>query len=241
MEYTLLAPAGSNYNYIAQVLTDAKIESMLAYHYHHNGSHLPERTKGWFNYTHWENKDKKFSAKEKFTLGDPLFIQVLCKSKLHMILINWFEKHSRIRKDDIQFLTMWKEHQSKIWVDKHSNKEHRFIQAVANWYYKLQDPECRDIKDIIEVKNKFLFESFYTGSHHALQTEFAQYKKDYTKEMYNAWYDSQTIALKSEDAVLKNIQTPERLESFWQKGIAIGIYGVENNLNEQEAWDKFYG
>ena len=81
MEYTLLAPAGSNYNYIAQVLTDAKIESMFAYHYHHNGSHLPERTKGWFNYIHWENKVKKFSAKENFTLGDPLFIQVLCKSK----------------------------------------------------------------------------------------------------------------------------------------------------------------
>ena len=38
-----------------------------------------------------------------------------------------------------------------------------------------------------------------------------------------------------------NKDNPNNLKTFWQKGIAMGMYGSDNKMPEEQTWEYFNG
>jgi hypothetical protein len=235
-KYHLLGTPGSNINYIGLVLTDCVRLPVLTYHYHLLGSHTKDFEQANFRYS----LTYDYSCRNALENPSTITIQILCKDKFQYILLNWFHKWNNKQDSDFPYLQKWMEQQDAAWAEVHDDKDTRLSRAVLHWFYKFNDREFIDIKDINEIKNKFLFESFYTGYHLDLQKEFDKYKKNYTKYMYDQWAQSQNIVFRSADKIEKNIEHPERLDTFFEKGIAMGLYGQKSGLSETDTWRHFY-
>ena len=233
--YVIIGPAGSNINYISQVLTDTKLPSMLSYHYNINGSHSLKKTENWpVKQIFLPCTDYQSYLNEK-----NLIIQIVIEQQKKFLLLNWFEKHSRRESHDGPWLENWCDTQYQSWEPYIEDKETRLIRGVVYWFYSLQDKNHPDMIDLKEVKNKFYFDNFYSNNHKAISQEFAKFDKDYSLQMYNKWIESQKIIFDSMDSIMNNLNSPHKLNSFWQKGLAIALYGLKNKLNEQQTWKYF--
>ena len=233
--YIIIGPAGSNINYISQVLTDTELPVMLTYHYNTNGAHSLTRDKDWP-----ARLVTPPSTNYKSYIGaNDLPIQIIIENEKKFLVLNWFEKHSRSESYDVPWFNDWCNTQSKVWNPVSEDEETRLIRGVVRWYYSLHDKDHPDIIDLKEIKNKFYFDKFYSNNYELIAQEFAKYNKDYTFQMFNNWRESQKIIFDSMNSIMNNLNNPNKLNSFWQKGLAMALYGFQNNLNEQQTWKYF--
>jgi hypothetical protein len=233
--YIIIGPAGSNINYISQVLTDTELSLMLSYHYNTNGSHSLKKIKNWpVRIVTPPSKNYK-----SYIGTNNLSIQIIIENEKKFLLLNWFEKHSRSQLHDTPWFNDWCKIQLKSWEPVIENKETRLIRGVVRWYYSLQDKNHPDMIDLKEIENKFYFDKFYSNNYELIAQEFAKYNKDYTSQMFKNWRESQKIIFDSMDSIIENLNSPNKLKLFWQKGLAMALYGFQNNLNEQQTWKYF--
>jgi len=233
MKYVFLGPAGSNINYIALTITD-KTTPALAYHYNLNGTHDINKKALWLHSTHWTDESKKHLEDKKFKV-----VQILCVDKLEFLILNWFEKHSRKAGHDYPWYEDWIKEQKTAWRNVCKTPEDSLIRATLHWFYKLQYKNNPDIYDVPDIKNKFMFHLFYTNDFQSLSRQFDKYDVNYTQKMYSDWIGSQKIIFDSHMKIMSNLERPNNLNSFWQKGLALGLYGKNNNLTEQQAWGRY--
>lgn len=235
MKYGFLGPAGSNMSYIALTIT-GKTTPALAYHYNHDGGHSKEsyKPKKWFGWTHWSDDLRTFLRYKEHKL-----VQILCVDKLEFILLNWFEKHSRREDHDRPYLDYWIEQQKLTWRSVCDSDEDRLIRATLHWFYKIHNKSDPDIIDFPEIKHKFYFNLFYDNNFESLANEFKKYDVIYTEKMYSDWLTSQKIIFDSHEKIVSLLETPKDLDSFWQKGIALGLHGKRHGLNELQAWKRY--
>lgn len=234
-KYGFLAPAGSNVNYIALSIT-YKVKPALAYHYNEDGGHStdPNKFRNWICWMRWSNKIRTFMQDQRYKV-----IQILCNDKLEYLLLNWFEKHSRKFDHDYPYLHEWIGQQTLAWQKVCKNEEDCLIRATLHWFYKIHNKRDPDVIDIKEIKDKFHFNLFYNNNFELLANEFKKYDVIYTKKMYSDWVTSQKIIFDSHDKIISSLENPKELHSFWQKGIALGLYGKKHKLDEQQAWKRY--
>ena len=236
MKYGVLGPAGSNLNYIGQVITGADIKPNLAYHDNDNGSHSVEKNMNFKLWPLWNSDCELHLRDPEYTI-----IQILCEKQHKFLLLNWFEKNSRRKRSAYPFMDIWRSKQLEVWSMLNMDETSTLARAVLHWFYKIKQKDNNELKDIPIIKNKFSFDAFYENDSRHLQEQFYQYGIHYSTKMYNQWKKSQKIIFDSHERVEKNLSNPLNLDFFWQRGIAMGIIGLENNLNESEAWEKWYG
>lgn len=233
--YIIIGPAGSNINYISQVLTNTELSLMLSYHYNTNGTHSLKKTKNWP-----VRIVTPPSTNYKSYIGtNDVSIQIIIENEKKFLLLNWFEKHSKSESYDAPWFLDWCKTQLKIWGPDIEDEQKRLTRGVVRWYYSLHDKDHPDMIDFKEVKNKFYFDTFYSNNYELIAQEFAKFNKDYTFQMFNNWRESQKIIFDSMDSIIENLNSPNKLSLFWQKGLAIALYGFQNHLNEQQTWKHF--
>ena len=74
-----------------------------------------------------------------------------------------------------------------------------------------------------------------------LQEELYKHNIIYTNEMFELWKASQTKAINAYEDIIRNKDNPNNLKTFWQKGIAMGMYGSDNKMPEEQTWEYFNG
>jgi len=236
MKYGFLGPAGSNLNYIGQVISGSDIKPALAYHDNDNGSHSVKKNMNFKLWPLWNNDCEAHVRDPEYTI-----IQILCKEQQKFLLLNWFEKHSRRKESAQPYMDDWKKTQLEAWRSRELDETSILARAVLHWFYKICHKDNNELKDVPMIKNKFIFDAFYANDPHPVQEQFSLYEIDYSTKMFDKWRDSQKIIFDSYENIMKKISNPLDLETFWHRGIAIGIDGLEQNLNELEAWKKWYG
>ena len=235
MKYGFLGPAGSNLNYIGQVFTGADIKSTLAYHDNDNGSHSLKKNMNFKLWPRWTVDCESHVHDPEYTI-----IQILCEKKHKFLLLNWFEKNSHRKPSAYPYIDDWIKNQLQAWSVMNMDKTSTLTRAVLHWFYKITSKDNEELKDIAMIKNKFSFDAFYEDDPRIVKEQFSQYEIDYSEEMYNRWKKSQKTIFDSYKNIEKNLDNPLNLEVYWHRGIAMGINGLENNLEEHEAWGKWY-
>jgi hypothetical protein len=236
MKYGFLGPAGSNLNYIGQVFTGEDVKPILAYHDNDNGAHSAKKDMKFKIWPLWNSDCELHVQNPEYKI-----IQILCKKQHKFLLLNWFEKNSRRPQSAYPFIDEWRTNQLEAWSVMNVDEDSTLARAVLHWFYKINDKDNEELKDVGMIKNKFSFDVFYENDPYLVSKQFNQYGIEYTTEMYNRWKKSQKIIFDSYEHIEKNLSNPLNLEVYWHRGIAIGINGLANNLEEQEAWEKFYG
>jgi len=224
----ILSPAGGNGNYIALTLMDLLGKSELCYHM--QGTHGP--CLGKIYHVHVWNSEKEHLLTDE----DCITLQNVFDEKFWFVIINWWEKmyHNVAPNDRLtkEFVEDWIMAQTKSW----NKYPHPIVRAVLHWFYGYLNrthPECKRIE---KIESTFDFSAFYNG-HDALAFEFDKFGVDHTEEMYRKWKSSQSVIFQSHDKIVNsNIKD---LEFDYQKAIKMGFLGMENNLNQEQCWEKF--
>jgi len=245
----LYAPAGANCNYICTIINNPTSEIKKEIVYHSVGTHARKikviqghenlediekyidkniGTGCLFHY--WKPEYDKFLQKENVKT-----VHICIDDYKEIVVINWFEKflYNPKFKVDQKAAQEWLNTQKKIWREK---TKFVFERAVVHWIYNflLTTPGSNN-HPLFE--KKFNFSSMYK-SFELTQKEFKKFDTDYTENMYNNWKDSQKIPIESWIQIKNNIETPKNLEHFYQRGIAIALNGLKNNLNEHDCWNQ---
>ena len=153
------------------------------------------------------------------------------------MLINWQEKLriNPIDDKDKSFSIEWEEQQKNAWQNYTKFPIER---AVVRWTYNLYNKEFIDVKKSSNIDSFFLFGSLYE-SYEQTKSEFEKFFINYSIEEYNNWKVSQKIIFDSWNAIKNNLKTPNRLQFDYQKGIAIALKGIKENISEQDCWLKY--
>jgi hypothetical protein len=248
--FLLVCNSGSNHNYIGLTITNQQIENKLTYH--DCGSHgIGAIDISYMNYTNIEKIINKnnckfmvcFSSKwnnEIFNLlkkNKVKIIQILIEHNQECMLINWQEK-LRINpqnNEDKKLSTEWEKQQKNIWENYTKFPIER---AVMEWTYKLYDKQFIDVRKIIDVDAFFSFGSLY-DSYDSAYTEFKKFNIEYSKNKHDDWKLSQKIIFDSWNFIKNNLDTPKNLEFDYQRGIAIALKGIKENIDLQNCWSKY--
>ena len=216
----IIAPAGSNMSYIEGVLRGLKITPGIfaGLSYHHLG--VINRT-----------------SNLKYEPIDNQCIKIYFDKFLEIIILNW---HYKIRKfmdpndrEHLNFGPDWELSQKEAWKSYGDDWE---IRAVLRWLYSIYNDVlyCERIKP--PGKN-FDGCCLYIGYEESKQ-EFANFGVNYTQEQYQEWKDSQ----KSIISVWKNMDKPNFVNEFkydFEKGVYIGLQGIQNKITEDQAWESY--
>jgi hypothetical protein len=249
--FLLIGNSGSNHNYIGLKLCGIKIKHTLTYHKFgtHGNNNILDISN--LDYTEIEKNLKKnnyifmvcFASKCNANLFSLLkiynikIIQIYVEKNQECLLINWQEK-LRINPEENKdkfFSKDWEEQQRKIWKNYTKFSIER---AVLRWMYCLYNDKFIDIKKNANADYFFLFHSLYDSYEYAAK-EFKKFSVDYSVEEYNDWKLSQKIIFDSWEDIKNNIITPNKLQFDYQKGIAIALRGLKENISEQECWLKY--
>ena len=235
MTYGFVGPAGSNKNYVAQILTGTPITPMLSYHHNENGSHHTSDNLNWKPFA------PQFDDAASKSLKDPnmTVIQMIVQNKSHWVILNWFEKLSRGDKDDQRIVSDWEVFANEAWQVSQS-ADVNLTRAVLHWFYRWQNDD-EEIRDVPAIKHKFSVDSFYDDDTSKVINEFAKFGVDYTVDMHEIWRESQSIVFKSHALIQEKMNYPLELDLYWQRGIAMGLHGVANGMDENNAWETWYG
>jgi len=246
----IYAPAGANCNYIVAIINNTTSEIKKEIVYHSLGTHTGkikvvqghenlEDIKKYIDknigigclFHHWRNEYDEFLNKENV---EPF--QIYIDDYKEIVVINWFEKFlcNPVFETDKIASQKWMSIQDKQWKNYT-----RFVgeRAVTHWIYRVHSNLVEGFENHTLFEKKFNFSSMYK-SFELTQKEFKKFDTDYTENMYNNWKDSQKIPIESWIQIKNNIETPKNLEHFYQRGIAIALNGLKNNLNEHDCWNQ---
>ena len=172
---------------------------------------------------------------EQFNHKNNQVIQVIADQQFSFLIINWFVNVDLADYED------WVHQQLEKFKSYFDTDEQRLCRAVLSWFYSLKNKKLRDNKDIANIKNKFMFDCFYMNDYGIIRNEFAKYNIKYSKETFKKWQNTQKLVFENYKKIKKNVMTPNNLNYFWHKGIALGMHGEKNNLSEEETWEFFNG
>jgi hypothetical protein len=252
--YLIFSPAGANINYIGLKLCKIPTKKMFAYH--DMGLHDLKKNIVIDVSDQPISKIKEFSKnqnikfmtcinhkEEHYNLikennNSLLPLQIIVEKNQELLLINWQEK-LRFNNNSLEItkkaIKEWEETQINSWQ---SYTKFTIERAVLHWTYKIFNKDYKEIKKIIGIKNFFNFSSFYE-SYENISNEFKKYQIKYSEQEYNDWKSSQEIIFNSWNAIKNNLDTPNKLKLDYQKGIAIALRGIKENINEQDCWFKY--
>ena len=245
----LYAPAGANCNYILGRLLKINIDKNIVYH--NVGTHLGkfcvidryldnvDTIKKYLNnknlqaciFHFWKQEFNELLFREKI-----IPLQILIDNYLELVLINWMEKFllNPSFEADKNAAQEWKNLQKKIWEPYTKFPLER---AVLHWLYKIYSNVAEAFENNQSFTKKFYFSSMYE-SYDLAKEQFKKFDIEYTKKMYEDWRTSQNKIFNSWNLIKSNIDNPEYLTQFYQRGIAMALNGLKNNLKEQECWDQ---
>jgi len=247
----LYAPAGANCNYISAILNDPsqQIKSTIVYHLlgTHAGSikvvgpyeniniiekYVNDKKNVGCIFHHWNSSEYDQILKKENVIPFQIYID----DYKELVLINWFEKflHNPSYNQDYIASQEWIQTQKIHW-----EKYTKFTgeRAVVHWIYKIFLNLIPEFKNNSLFEKKFNFSSMYK-SFELSKKEFKKFNIEYTETMYNNWKDSQKIPINSWNMIKNNIETPENLEHFYQRGVAIALNGVKHKVEEQDCWNR---
>ena len=222
----LLSPAGGNGNYIGLVLLGKVEQPALSYHFQGNFS---KNNPGVIQYHIWDDSNLKFCNQP-----DIIAIQNVVKEKFYFVIVNWWEKIFFHQSSDWEtaYSDDWLKEQTELW----KNFDYPIVRANLNWFYAYKNKNRPELYDVPLIKNKFYFDSLYTN-YESAKDQFLKFGIEYTESQYNDWKNSQKCVFDS----FQEIQNKpiNQLTKDYQKAIAIGLLGIENNLSEEECWQKY--
>lgn len=216
--YYFIAPAGSNVAYISLIFNQEKYNDGLAYH-----------SRDILRWTH------DFNHK----LVTENTVKIYFKDHIELIILNWFHKFI-VKPDNVgwvlRYSKEWRESQKKLWS---GFGEDWCTRAVLKWLYNI-DADPRYGSKIMGPGKNFCGSALYDG-YDLAREEFEQHNVKYTKIQYEKWIGSQKQVLDSWKKI-KNTITIDKIADLkynFEKGVAIGLYGLENKLTEEVAWQHY--
>ncbi len=245
----LYAPGGANCNYILGSILKINIDKNIVYHKvgTHSGKfrvidryldnvdtikkYLDNKNIKACIFHFWKEEFNELLYEEEIT---PL--QILIDDYSELVVINWIEKFllNPSYENDKNAAQRWKNSQKKIWEPYTKFPLER---AVFHWMYRIYLNVAEAFENNQSYTKKFYFSSMYQ-SYEMAKEQFEKFDVDYTKNMYEDWRMSQNKVFDSWNLIKSNIETPECLTQFYQRGIAMALYGQKNKLKEQECWDQ---
>jgi len=238
-----IAPSGGNNSYICLKLLGTNLDGMTTYHDKgtHSDEHeiinilsISEKTDNTKIIVTEEYND----IKDMITEDDTVIRNNIDKYR-ELLLLNWFHKNTEPMPWNpvlkYGWRDSWIEWQTDLWKN---NSKIPIASAVAEWLYKLFDDNFAEIKIIPEITKVFNWSVMYEGSQ-ATVDEFKKIGYNYTVEEHDKWLISQSNILGYWQDVKNNIETPLNLEDDVHKGLALALYGKQNNLNRQQAESHF--
>ena len=252
--YLIFSSAGANVNYIGLKLCKIPTKKMLSYHdiaLHdmqrkivldvsvNNVSEIEALSK---------NKDIKFLTcinhrKEHYNLiteKNYLFkpLQILVEKNQEFVIINWQEK-LRFEKMSPNWskklIKKWENEQKNVWQ---TYTKFAIERAVLHWTYKLFDTNYHEVKKIEGIQNFFNFSCFYE-SYTMVKNEFRKYEIEYLEDEYNDWKLSQEKIFNSWNLIKDNLNSPNKLSLDYQRGLAIALKGITENITEEDCWAQY--
>jgi hypothetical protein len=224
----ILSPVGGNGNYIALVLLNLLGKDEFCYHM--QGTH-----------GQYSNKIKHFhiwsqDAEHYLHNSEYITLQNVFDENFWFVIINCWEKCFTNRNTADRHLKdhgeTWIKSQEKIW----SGYRHPIVRAILHWFYAYLNREHPECKRIDTIQSTFRFDAFYKD-HSALATEFKKFGIDYSNEAYDKWKTSQSAVFESYDKIVH--AEFNDLEFDYQKGIKMGLRGMQENLDQQSCWEKY--
>ena len=228
--FSFVAPAGSNISYIRYILSKTEnIESRLTYH----------------DNRHNERGAILHCLEIKNPKED--MIKIYFEKFHEVIILNWhfkfrvyptdymFEENG-VKKTVRTYGEEWAVSQKEIWKEFKNNWETR---AILHWFYKIFYDKNYKLKlppPAMNFNGASLYESYPSA-----KQEFAKFDIDYTEEKYINWQKSQEVILNSLK-IIKNIKKIEEIKKLmydFEKGVALGLFGVMNNLSEENTWQEY--
>ena len=184
------------------------------------------------------HNDRHYSLIDQY-FSTILPVQILVEKNYELVLINWHEKlrfnltkKSHMMKQPIK---NWESSQKQIWQPFTNFTIER---AVLHWIYKLSNKNYKEVKKIRGITHFFDFSSLYDSYENA-KNEFKKFNIDYSIEQYNIWRESQKIIFKSWEEIKNNILSIENLKLDYQRGIAMALRGIKEQLDEQSCWENY--
>lgn len=222
----IVSPAGSNISYIRYILSKSEqIEGRLSYH---DNRH---------------NEQGKISHSLEIEHPRENMIKIYFEKFHEVIILNW---HYKFRVYPTEYMIgektvkeygdEWTATQKEHWKNFKNNWETR---AVLHWFYKIYNDKNYQTKLPSPARN-FNGASLYE-SYHSAKQEFGKFGIDYTEEKYMNWQKSQEVVLNSLKIIrnIKKIEEIKKLMYDFEKGVALGLFGVMNNLSEENTWQEY--
>ena len=238
-----IAPSGGNNSYICLKVLGTNLDGMTTYH--DKGTHSDEHE--IINILNISEKtdntkiivtEEYNDIKDMITEDDTVIRNNIDKYR-ELLLLNWFHKNTEPMPWNpvlkYGWRDSWIEWQTDLWKN---NSKIPIASAVAEWLYKLFDDNFAEIKIIPEITKVFNWSVMYESSQ-ATVDEFKKIGYNYTVEEHDNWLISQSNILGYWQDVKNNIETPLNLEDDVHKGLALALYGKQNNLNRQQAESHF--
>jgi len=216
--FYFIAPAGSNVAYVSLIFNQEPYNDGLAYH---SRDILP-----WTHDLNYEN----ISGNN---------VKIYFDNHLELIILNWFHKFI-VKPDSVDWVQRyakeWTESQKKLWPDF---GEDWCVRAVLRWLYNIDaDPSYKS--KIREPGKNFCGSVLYDG-YDVAKAEFEKHKIKYTAEQHKKWVDSQRPVFDSWKNIKNTIEIDKiaKLQYNFEKGIALGLYGLENKFTEETTWQHY--
>jgi len=216
--FYFIAPAGSNVAYISLIFNQESYNYGLAYH--------SRDIRPWTHDLNYKNIAENN-------------IKIYFNDNLELIILNWFYKFI-VKPDNtdwvLQYATEWTDSQKKVWSDF---GEDWCIRAVLKWMYNIHaDPNYKS--KIVEPGKNFCGSVLYNG-YDLTKEEFKKHHINYTKEEYQKWLNSQKPVIDSWKHIKDTtaIDKIKKLKYNFEKGVALGLYGLKNKLTEEVTWQHY--
>jgi len=238
-----IAPSGGNNSYICMKLIGKETGSTTTYH--DTGTHSDE--KQIINIMHYGTKNENtkvvvaqdYNNVKNIVSKNDVVIQNYIDDYRELLLINWFEKNQAPLGNESSLRYGWKSSwiawQQDLW--KNVSKL-PITSAVCEWMCKLWDNNFEDIKRQKEIEKVFNWSCMYKSSASTV-SEFEKIGYSYTVQEHDNWLKSQTGILSIWQDIKSNVETPMKLDDEIWKGIAMGMYARDNNMNRRQAEEHF--
>ena len=221
----IIAPAGSNITYIGFILNNIKIKDILTYH---NLYFKQSRIKTKFSWIH--NLDINYVSKQD--------VKIYFDHYQEVIILNW---HIKFRtypnsKHDTDYGKSWEQEQKLSWEKFTTQWEER---AILHQTIKILT-ETNISQKIYYPGRNFNGSCLYKGYAESKE-EFLKFGINYSKSQYDVWKDSQKPIFDRWHFILSNItlEKIKKIDSPIEKGIALGVYSINNKIVENELWEKY--
>ena len=171
-------------------------------------------------------------------------VKIYFEKYMEIIILNWNFKFRITPADGIPFSDIsdqyfgeeWEKTQKYNWS---AYKEKWDMRATLHWLYKIFNDKKYSAKIKRPGKN-FNGASLYEG-YESAKEQFGEFDVEYSMEQYTDWKNSQQVILNSWSKIkeCKNITDVDFLDFEFEKGVALGLISISNNISEEDTWELY--